>query len=212
MNNYPKMIKDLNISSRLNCIAREMDEKGFIIKGDKDAYSDKIHFTRSDNSIISYSTKEQSYDEYLKGKQESQLQMIEKRVIPSVVSNLKINNLFILGGSLVMVTSSLIGAHLFAGAFLYFIATSAVESYKLGKIKRQIKNDRWFLDNETNIEEQLIKNQNLLDELSNTSKTILSRDGKITLNNIDSFPKNDLRLVRRTISKENRKKVKILSK
>ena len=59
--------------------------------------------------------------------------------------NLKINNLFILGGSLVMVTSSLIGAHLFAGSFLYFIATSAVESYKLGKeyyknVEKKIKN------------------------------------------------------------------------
>ena len=111
-----------------------------------------------------------------------------------------------------MVASSLVEAHLFTGAFFYFIASSAVESYKLGKLNRQIKNDRWFLENETNIEEQLNKNHNLLDRLSPTSKIILSREGKITLNNIDSFPKNDLRLVRRTIIKETRVNEKRLSK
>lgn len=32
MNNYPNVITNLNVNSRLNSIAREMDERGFILR------------------------------------------------------------------------------------------------------------------------------------------------------------------------------------
>ena len=79
-----------------------------------------------------------------------------------------------------------------------------------GHINKQIKQDRWFLDNESQVEKSLQSNTELFKSLSEGSQTILARDGKISLNNIDQFPKNDLRLVRRTISKDN--KIKRLSK
>lgn len=212
MRNYPNIITNLNISSKLNSIARDIEEKGYILRGEKDPSVDKIHLIKSDDSIISYSTTEQSYDEYLKGKQVVQLEELERRVLPSVISDLKFNKLFMIGGSLVIANAILVGAPIFAGAFIYFVGTTALDTIKLNSINKQIKQDRWFLDNENQVEESLQSNTELFKSLSESSQTILTRDGKISLNNIDQFPKNDLRLVRRTISKENRNKVKRLSK
>lgn len=210
MRNYPNIITNLNISSKLNSIARDIEERGYILRGNKDPLVDKFHIVKSDDSIISYNTKEQSYDEYVKEKQVVQLEELERRVLPSVVSDLKFNKFFLIGGSFVIANAILVGAPIFAGAFIYFVGITALDTIKLNSINKQIKQDRWFLDNESQVEKTLQSNTVLFRSLSESSQTILARDGKISLNNIDQFPKNDLRLVRRTISKDN--KIKRLSK
>lgn len=210
MRNYPNIITNLNISTKLNFIAREIKERGYILRGSKDPLVEKFHIIKSDDSIISYSTKEQSYEEYVKEKQVVQLEELERRVLPSVVSDLKFNKFFLIGGSLVTANAILVGAPLFAGAFIYFLGITALDTIKLNSINKQLKQDRWFLDNESQVEKSLQSNTELFKSLSESSQTILTRDGKISLNNIDQFPKNDLRLVRRTISKDN--KTKRLSK
>lgn len=206
MRNYPKIITNLNISTKLNAIAREIKERGYILRGSKDPLVEKFHIIKSDDSIISYSTKEQSYEEYVKEKQVVQLEELERRVLPSVVSDLKFNKFFLIGGSLVTANAILVGAPLFAGAFIYFLGITALDTIKLNSINKQLKQDRWFLDNESQVEKSLQSNTELFKSLSESSQTILTRDGKISLNNIDQFPKNDLRLVRRTISKDNKTK------
>ena len=102
MRNYPNIITNLNISSKLNSIARDIEERGYILRGNKDPLVDKFHIVKSDDSIISYNTKEQSYDEYVKEKQVVQLEELERRVLPSVVSDLKFNKFFLIGGSFVI--------------------------------------------------------------------------------------------------------------
>lgn len=206
MRNYPNIITNLNISTKLNAIAREIKERGYILRGSKDPLVEKFHIIKSDDSIISYSTKEQSYEEYVKEKQVVQLEELERRVLPSVVSDLKFNKFFLIGGSLVTANAILVGAPLFAGAFIYFLGITALDTIKLNSINKQLKQDRWFLDNESQVEKSLQSNTELFKSLSESSQTILTRDGKISLNNIDQFPKNDLRLVRRTISKDNKTK------
>lgn len=206
MRNYPNIITNLNISTKLNFIAREIKERGYILRGSKDPLVEKFHIIKSDDSIISYSTKEQSYEEYVKEKQVVQLEELERRVLPSVVSDLKFNKFFLIGGSLVTANAILVGAPLFAGAFIYFLGITALDTIKLNSINKQLKQDRWFLDNESQVEKSLQSNTELFKSLSESSQTILTRDGKISLNNIDQFPKNDLRLVRRTISKDNKTK------
>ena len=206
MRNYPNIITNLNISTKLNAIAREIKERGYILRGSKDPLVEKFHIIKSDDSIISYSTKEQSYEEYVKEKQIVQLEELERRVLPSVVSDLKFNKFFLIGGSLVTANAILVGAPLFAGAFIYFLGITALDTIKLNSINKQLKQDRWFLDNESQVEKSLQSNTELFKSLSESSQTILTRDGKISLNNIDQFPKNDLRLVRRTISKDNKTK------
>lgn len=206
MRNYPNIITNLNISTKLNAIAREIKERGYILRGSKDPLVEKFHIIKSDDSIISYSTKEQSYEEYVKEKQVVQLEELERRVLPSVVSDLKFNKFFLIGGSLVTANAMLVGAPLFAGAFIYFLGITALDTIKLNSINKQLKQDRWFLDNESQVEKSLQSNTELFKSLSESSQTILTRDGKISLNNIDQFPKNDLRLVRRTISKDNKTK------
>lgn len=206
MRNYPNIITNLNISTKLNAIAREIKERGYILRGSKDPLVEKFHIIKSDDSIISYSTKEQSYEEYVKEKQVVQLEELERRVLPSVVSDLKFNKFFLIGGSIVTANAILVGAPLFAGAFIYFLGITALDTIKLNSINKQLKQDRWFLDNESQVEKSLQSNTELFKSLSESSQTILTRDGKISLNNIDQFPKNDLRLVRRTISKDNKTK------
>ena len=109
-------------------------------------------------------------------------------------------------------TSILVKVPLFGIAFAYFGGVALKDNLQIIKLNNQIKNDKWYSDNETEIEKRLDRSTSLYRKLSKTSKVILLRDGKITLNNIDEFPKNDLRLVRRNISREIKKEEKQKSK
>ena len=115
-----------------------------------------------------------------------------------------------------ILTSVLVKVPIFGICFVYFGGIALRDNIQINKLKKQIESDKWFLDNEQEVSQKLNRDSKLYRKLSSNSKVILIRDGKITLNNIDEFPKNDLRLVRRNISrqikKEEKNKIKQLSR
>ena len=199
MINYPEIMKKFEDEPRIRSIAFDLNRDGFITKGRKIS-SNEVFALNSSNEATTLTEKE------LDGKQKNQINYLSKHVTEAVRENVKINNILI-GASLFMITTSiLVKVPLFGIAFAYFGGVALKDNLQIIKLNNQIKNDKWYSDNETEIEKRLDRSTSLYRKLSKTSKVILLRDGKITLNNIDEFPKNDLRLVRRTISKDNKTK------
>ena len=205
MINYPEIMKKFEDEPRIRSIAFDLNRDGFITKGRKIS-SNEVFALNSSNEATTLTEKE------LDGKQKNQINYLSKHVTEAVRENVKINNILI-GASLFMITTSiLVKVPLFGIAFAYFGGVALKDNLQIIKLNNQIKNDKWYSDNETEIEKRLDRSTSLYRKLSKTSKVILLRDGKITLNNIDEFPKNDLRLVRRNISREIKKEEKQKSK
>ena len=209
MINYPEIMKKFEDEPRIRSIAFDLNRDGFITKGRKIS-SNEVFALNSSNEATTITEKE------LEGKHKNQINYLSKHVTEAVRENVKINNILI-GASLFMITTSiLVKVPLFGIAFAYFGGVALKDNLQIIKLNNQIKNDKWYSDNEIEIEKRLDRSTSLYRKLSKTSKVILLRDGKITLNNIDEFPKNDLRLVRRNISreikKEEKQKVKTLSR
>lgn len=201
MINYPEIMKKFEDEPRIRSIAFDLNRAGFITKGRKIS-SNEVFALNSSNEATTITEKE------LESKQKNQINYLSKHVTEAVRENVKINNILI-GASLFMITTSiLVKVPLFGIAFAYFGGVALKDNLQIIKLNNQIKNDKWYSDNETEIEKRLDRSTSLYRKLSKTSKVILLRDGKITLNNIDEFPKNDLRLVRRNISREIKKKEK----
>ena len=205
MINYPEIMKKLDVSTRLRGIGIDLEENGFILKGKR--IPQKKMYIVNDEEIE---------EETLHQKQKTQIEYLSEHAKAPIQETFKINNIMI-GASVIMVTNAvLVNVPIFAIPFAYFGVVALKDNLSLIKLNKQIKNDKWFSDNEEEINRRLGCEKRLYHKLNNTSKEILTRDGKITLNNIDEFPKNDLRLVRRNISrelkKEEKQKVKILSR
>ena len=209
MINYPEILKKFDDEPRLRSIGEDLRKKGFILKGKKIS-SEEMFAINSDKEAITLTETE------LKDKQKEQIDYLYSHVNTSIKDHTKINNIM-LGASLLMIaTSILVKVPLFGLAFTYFGGIALKDNLQVNKIKKQINNDKWFSDNEQEVSQKLNRDSKLYRKLSSNSKVILIRDGKITLNNIDEFPKNDLRLVRRNISrqikKEEKNKIKQLSR
>jgi len=209
MINYPEIMKKLDDYPSLRAVGFDISKNGFILKGSKITPNEVI-ITSSDN------TQGVIEETELKTKQKQQIDILSERIKEPIKEAFKINNL-LLGASIFMILNGiLVKVPLIIIPFGYTGALAIKDSSKLIRLKKQVNNDKWFSDNEDEVNKGLTDKRKLYKKLSEQSKEILIRDGKITLNNIDEFPKNDLRLVRRNISRElkrdNKAKVKILSR
>ena len=194
MVNYPEIIKKLDTSSKLNNVSYHLSSNGFIHKGTPITYGG-ISIIK-ENAISTTMTNEE-----LETKQKEQINFLIEASKDGFKERIKFNN-FLLGLSALMITTSvLVKAPLFGIGFIYFGGISAVDNIKLQNLKRQIETDKWFSDNNEKVNEELYEDE-IYQKLSPDSKKILIREGRITLNNIDEFPKNDLRLIRRNVSRK----------
>lgn len=207
MLNYPEKLKNINITSRLNGIAVDLEKNGFVLKGKK-INENEASCQYNDKTIKTIALEE------LNRKQKEQIDYIERYSKEPLKENIKICNILFGLSALMVANSILVKVPLFGLGFAYFGGISIRDGIKLIILKRQIEKDKWFSDHEERVNKELDQENKLYKKLSKSSKTILTRDGKITLNNIDEFPKNDLILVRRNISRKLKKeeKVKTLSR
>lgn len=213
MRNYPHMIKNLDISPRLNTMSQDMIDKGYIVKGSLDTENSIVTFTKSDTTTETYTNPDHNANIFLPTRQKRQLQELENKFLPVFKEYQKNNHVLIVGSALMIANAILVKVPLFAVGFIYMAGIGLRDNYHLNKITKQIKEDSWFNNHEELITERLQENESLYAHLTDQSKELITKDGKITLNNIDQFPKNDLRLIRRTISKELKKdKIKIYQK
>ena len=205
MIDYPKLINKIDISPRFNTIASHLNKEGFVLKG-KELNDKEMFVIKSDNSSEIMSKEE------LEKRQKRQIDYISEHAEEGIKTGTTCNCILMGLSALMIANAILIKVPLFGACFAYFGGISFVEQYKINKLKKNIKIDKWFSDNEEKVQEKLKRGTKLYQKLSDASKVILTRDGKITLNNIDEFPKNDLRLVRRNISRQMKKEEKAKQK
>lgn len=195
MLNYPEIIKKIDTSSKLNNISYQLNKNGFIHKGSPITYGG-VSIIKENATPITMTTEE------LESKQKEQINFLAEASKDGIRESMNFNN-FLLGISTLMIaTSVLVKVPLFGVAFAYFGGISLSDNIKIGKLKAQIEMDKWFSDNNQKVNEELNEEGHLYQKLSIPTKQILTREGKITLNNIDEFPKNDLRLIRRNVSRK----------
>ena len=205
MRNYPEIMEKFDAEAKVRTVGYELSRKGFILKGKKIS-SDEVFAVNSSKESVTLTEKE------LHDKQKEQIDYLSEHLSKTLKDHVKINNVFI-GASLSMIAiSALVKVPIFGLCFAYFGGIALKDSLQAFKLRKHIDNDKWFSDNEQEVEQKLDRESKLYKKLSSDSKVILIRDGKITLNNIDEFPKNDLRLVRRNISRQIKKEEKVKTK
>ena len=205
MRNYPEIMEKFEAEPRIRTVGNELSNKGFILKGKKIS-SNEMLAVNSAKETVTLTEKD------LHDKQKEQIEYLSVHLSNTLKDHMKINNVFI-GASLGMIAISvLVQVPLFGLCYAYFSGIALKDKLQAQELRKYINNDKWFSDNEEAVEQKLDRNSKLYEKLSSDSKVILIRDGKITLNNIDEFPKNDLRLVRRNISRQIKKEEKIKTK
>lgn len=209
MLNYPEMIKNNDTSTKLATMGYSLNKKGFITKG-KELNDTEVCASKSDNTTITISKEE------LATKQKEQIDFLASNSKEVINQGLLLNNVSIALNAFMIGIAVLVKVPLFGVGFCYFGGTSLIDNIKLGKLKKQIESDKWFSDNSEKVNEELQPETKLYQKLTTSSKEILTSEGTITLNNIDEFPKDDLRLIRRSISRkikqEEKAKQKVLTR
>ena len=209
MLNYPEMIKNNDTSTKLATMGYSLNKKGFITKG-KELNDTEVCASKSDNTTITISKEE------LATKQKEQIDFLASNSKEVINQGLLLNNVSIALNAFMIGIAVLVKVPLFGVGFCYFGGTSLIDNIKLGKLKKQIESDKWFSDNSEKVNEELQPETKLYQKLTTSSKEILTSEGTITLNNIDEFPKDDLRLIRRSVSRkikqEEKAKQKVLTR
>lgn len=217
MRNYPKIIKNLNISSDFNTIANDLERNGFIVKGIVDSENDLVTYHHSNGTTSSLNNIQHNAYEYVPAHQKKQLFELYRKTNPVLDDKKKAFkitfylDLFMIPSFLILLQSPLC-----AGVMTFFAASEGFEYSRYKTLDELIDLDIWYVNHQKEVEERLQENNPLYKKLSSKSKQLLSigdgLKGRLTLNNIEEFPMNDLILVRRTMENEKRKEEKIRKK
>jgi len=219
MRDYPTLIKNLKISEKMDKIADELREQGLVLKGTIIPNEDRVIFSKSNNEFAEYNNVEHNAYCFLAARENSDFQEINSRVGPEIMSlkkNVKhdlpeIGTLATMGVLVAMEcpdSTSIIGLILVLG--LGGVASSHEISllHKINKLDKLLMLDSWFADNLKIVNEMIEEGNPLLKKISPKAKEIINKPniaGDISLNNIQDFPINDLKVIRKFIQKEQEK-------
>ncbi len=213
MRNYPKIIKELKLGPNFNKIADEMNRNGFVLKYRINQEEDYVSYDQSNGDIgIVLPNVEHNAHIYLPQRQKKQLEDLNIALEPVIKEKHKITNLKIAGSVACFLSSTFLLKRLlanlvafgsgFCGGLAFF------DKVNVNQLNELLEMDTWFLDNANTVSQELSSNEKLYKRLHRESKDLLMADGSISLNNIEDFPKNDLKRIRNVISKNEKKKIK----
>lgn len=221
MRNYPKIIKNLNISDDMNRLADHLDRNSFILKGTVDLENDLVTYSYSNSTNSSLNNIEHNAFEFLPAREKKQLFELERALDRDLVPEMK-SRRPILGVDLALIPISFtLLQSPFIGCLFTVMTTREIGNYqKMASLKRLVDLDCWFASHQTEVNERLKDGTKLYGKLSSKGKDIITIGdgirGRLSLNNIEEFPLSDLSLVKKTIAKEEederKKRIKVFKK
>lgn len=213
MRNYPQIIKDLKLGPNFNKIAEEMDRNGFVLKYRINQEEDYVSYDQSNGDInIVLPNVEHNAHIYLPQRQKKQLEDLNLALEPVIKEKNKISNLKIAGSVACFLSSTFLLKRLLANLVAFGSGfcggLAALDKVNVNQLDELLEMDTWFLDNANMVREELSSNEKLYKRLHKESKALLTIDRDISLNNIEDFPKKDLKKIRNVVSKDEKKKMK----